>query len=78
MKLKNVIKYLDKSSHCKIWINDEQDPVYEGLVWKVPWTLLDDPLNNDDDGEAIWATYDEKESNPNYRSYFAIYLLEED
>lgn len=78
MKLKKVIKYLDRSSHCKIWINEETDPIYEGSVWKIPWILLDDSLNNDDDGEAIWAAYDEKASNPNYRSYFAIYLKEED
>lgn len=78
MKLKKVIKYLDRSSHCKIWINDEQEPVYEGYIWKIPWTFLDDPLNNDDDGEAIWASYDEKATNANYRSYFAIYLKEED
>ena len=78
MKFKKVIKYLDKGSHCKIWINDEQDPVYEGSIGNVPWDLLNHPLNNDDDGEAIWASYDEKATNPNYCSYFAIYLKEED
>lgn len=78
MKLKKVIKYLDTQSYCKIWINNEKDPIYEGSVMDIPWHFLDCSLYNDNRGEAIWAGYDEKATNPNYRSYFAIYLLEED
>ena len=78
MKLKKVIKYLDKLSHCKIWINEEEDPAYEGCVMDIPWYLLDYSLNNDGDGEAIGAAYDKHAKNPNHCSYFAIYLKEED
>lgn len=78
MKLKKVIKYLDKLSHCKIWVYNEEDPTYEGSVMDIPWYLLDYFLCNDDNGEAIGVGYDEKANNPNYRSYLAIYLLEED
>lgn len=77
MKLKTVIKYLDQIAHCKIWISDEKDPIYEGSVMDVPWYLVDLPLYNDDKGEAIGAGYDKDATNPNYHSYFAIYLSEE-
>ena len=78
MKLKKIIKYLDKLSHCKIWINDEEDPAYEGCIMDIPWYLLDYPLCNDSNGEAIGAGYDKDATNPNYRSYFAICLSEEE
>lgn len=78
MKLKKVIKYLNTQSYCKIWIDNEKNPIYEGSVMDIPWHFLDCSLCNDDKGEAIWAGYDEEATNPNYyRSYFAIYLLEE-
>lgn len=78
MKLKKVIKYLDQLSHCKIWVNEEEDPMYEGSVMDIPWYLLDFSLDNDGDGEAISAAYDKQAKNPNHYSYFAIYLKEED
>jgi hypothetical protein len=78
MKLKKIINYLDKRSFCKIWINDEEDPVYEGYIMDIPWYLLDYPLCNDSNGEAIGAVYDKDATNSNHRSYFAIFLLEEE
>ncbi len=74
MKLKKIIKYLDCLSYCKIWINDEENPIYEGSVLDIPWHLLNLSLNNDDRGQAIDAGYDKDATN----SYFAIFLLEEE
>jgi len=80
MKLKKVIKYLNQESCCRIYIdhvkNNTWDIIFEGFVMEIPWWLLELPLHNTADGEAIECVYDKNPDKPYFNAYFSISLID--
>lgn len=72
MKLKKIIEYLDTLQYCKVFIAEdgEEEPIFEGGIIDIPWSLLDYYLDNDYNGEAITVYKDDNDYG------FVIYLRE--
>lgn len=62
MKLKEIIKYLEKTTPVVLWQTDvyigredNSEIVFEGAIMDIPWIYLDFFLVNDTEGKAIDA-----------------------
>lgn len=53
MKLVKVLKHIAITTKCRIFINEETEPFFEGDVFDVPWPAAILKLNSDINGEAI-------------------------
>ena len=51
MKLIKVLPLLDDLRHCKIFLEETEELVFEGRIADVPWTLLDFQLF---DKVSVW------------------------
>lgn len=59
MKLKNWIKYLDSLDNVIIWGMDDKEPIFEGCVFEIPWTIVNykiGRMNQKDGDEPIFVT----------------------
>lgn len=41
MKLKNWLKQTDSMFDVAIWGDDEDEPLYKGSAFNIPWTIVD-------------------------------------
>jgi hypothetical protein len=56
MILKNWLKNMDLIFDVTIWGKDDEEPLYEGEAFNIPWTIVDYPIGrmNNDKEEPIY------------------------
>ena len=67
MKLKNWIKYIDGLNDVIIWGVDDKEPIFEGCVCEIPWTIVDykiGKVNPEDTDEPIYITRMDRDGQP--------------
>ena len=67
MKLKNWIKYLDSLDNVIIWGIDDKEPIFEGCVFEIPWTIVNykiGRMNPKDEDEPIFVTCKKDNGQP--------------
>ena len=67
MKLKNWIKYVDSLNDIIIWGVDDKEPLFEGSVFEIPWTIVDYKIgrvNPEDTDEPIYVTRMDRDGQP--------------
>lgn len=67
MKLKNWIKYVDGLNDVIIWGVDDKEPIFEGSVFEIPWTIVDYKIgrtNPEDGDEPIYVARMDKSGQP--------------
>jgi hypothetical protein len=70
MKLKKVLPLLDDLSHCKVFLAETEELIFEGRIADVPWRLLECQLFSDKVG--VW--HNESEEN-GIIAYFNIWII---
>lgn len=48
MTLKKWIKYVNSLEKVIIWGKDDEEPLFEGPVFEIPWTLVDCKIGSTD------------------------------
>lgn len=48
MTLKKWIKYVDGLENVIIWGKDDSEPLFEGSIFNIPWTLMNYKIGNTD------------------------------
>ena len=71
MKLIKILPLLDDLRHCKIFLEETEELVFEGRIADVPWTLLDFQLF---DKVGVW--HDESKEDATI-AYFNIWITGE-
>ena len=51
MTLKNWLKDMDLIFDVTIWEKDDEEPLYEGEAFNIPWTIVDYPIGRENDKE---------------------------
>lgn len=67
MKLKNWIKYVDSLDNVIIWGMDNKEPIFEGCVFEIPWTIVNykiGRMNSKDGDEPIYVARMEDGGQP--------------
>ena len=68
MKLKNWIKYVDSLDNVIIWGMDDKEPIFEGCVFEIPWTIVNYKIGRmnprDEDESPIYVTHMDDSSQP--------------
>ena len=78
MKLKKLLPLLDGLNRCKIFLPEEEKPIFEGYVSDVPWTLTDCKLDFSDGEEPVSVWYEQGPKNEIVFPYFNICIIEEE
>lgn len=74
MIFRDWIKMVDSMDEIHIYMEDEDDPIFKGHVFDIPWTLIDLPFAKRDKLEPpvhIWA---EEAKKP----YYVVVLSEDE
>ena len=72
MKLMKVLPLLDDVRHCKIFLAETEELVFEGRIADVPWTLIDFHIFNDKIG--VWHNESGEDATI---AYFNIWITGE-
>ena len=48
MTLKKWIKYVDGLDNVIIWGKNDAEPLFEGCIFEIPWTLINYKIGNTD------------------------------
>lgn len=82
MKLKKVLPLLDSLNKCKIFLaedSEDEEPIFEGYISDVPWTLLNCQLYADasEDLSSISVWYMNGKKEGTIVPYFNIWITGE-
>lgn len=81
MKLKKLLPLLDGLNKCKIFLAEEEkeEPIFEGYISDVPWTLLDYRLDfSDEEPVSVWYEPELKSEIKVIVPYFNIWITGEE
>lgn len=79
MTLKDLWEHLDHMAKCRIYLEygvDNYDEVFAGIVYDMPYWLINFELSSDDNGEAIGVEIENSDTSGKQEPVFTIYVKE--
>ena len=78
MKLKDWIEIVDPIVDVTIWIENDDEPIFEGNMMDIPWWLIDYEIGRRNDPEEPIYVYAKKHNNGYYNPCIVINLLDKE